>query len=68
MASKTSIAMALNRIGQQMNRESDVLFLYMTSHGAPDQFEIENAPLDLGQVDPKWLREALDKSGIRWRV
>ena len=40
----------------------------MTSHGAPDQFEIENAPLDLGQVDPKWLREALDKSGIRWRV
>lgn len=67
-ASKTSIAMSLQRIGQQMNRDSDVLFLYMTSHGEPNYFELENAPLDLGQIDPKWLRETLDKSGIRWRV
>ncbi|MGS5591320.1 C13 family peptidase, partial [Acinetobacter baumannii] len=43
-------------------------FLYMTSHGEQNHFEIENAPLDLGQVDPKWLRETLDKAGIRWRV
>ena len=68
IASKHSIEMALRRMGQQMNRESDVLFLYMTSHGLPNQFEMENAPLDLTQVDPKWLREALDASGIRWRV
>ncbi|MFC6051797.1 peptidase C13 family protein [Acinetobacter sp. Ac_877] len=68
VASRTSIEMALRRMGQQMNRESDVLFLYMTSHGLPNQFEIENAPLDLKQVDPKWLKDTLDKSGIRWRV
>ena len=68
IASRTSIELALHRMGQQMNRESDVLFLYMTSHGLKNQFEIENAPLDLDQVDPKWLREALDRSGIRWRV
>lgn len=68
IASRTSINLALRRIGQQMNRESDVLFLYMTSHGLQNQFEIENAPLELDQVDPKWLREALDRSGIRWRV
>ena len=68
IASRTSMDMALRRIGQQMNRESDVLFLYMTSHGLPNQFEMENAPLDLTQVDPKWLRETLDASGIRWRV
>lgn len=68
IASKTSIELALRRMGQQMNRDSDVLFLYMTSHGERNHFEIENAPLDLGQVDPKWLRETLDKSGIRWRV
>lgn len=68
IASRTSIQMALNRIGQQMNKESDVLFLYMTSHGEPNHFELENAPIDLKQVDPKWLREALDKAGIRWRV
>ena len=51
-----------------MNKESDVLFLYMTSHGLPNQFEIEHAPLELEQIDPKWLRETLDASGIRWRV
>ncbi|WP_180162544.1 C13 family peptidase [Acinetobacter sp. YH12069] len=68
LASKTSMGLALRRIGQQMNRESDVLFLYMTSHGLPNVFEMENAPLDLAQVDPKWLKEALDASGIRWRV
>ena len=68
IASRTSMELALKRIGQQMNRESDVLFLYMTSHGLQNEFEMENAPLDLAQVDPKWLREALDRSGIRWRV
>lgn len=68
IASRTSMELALRRIGQQMNPESDVLFLYMTSHGLPNQFEMENAPLELQQVDPKWLRDALDKSGIRWRV
>ena len=68
IASRTSMELALRRIGQQMNRESDVLFLYMTSHGLPNTFEMENAPLDLAQVDPKWLRETLDASGIRWRV
>ena len=46
IASKTSMELALRRMGQQMNRESDVLFLYMTSHGLPNVFEMENAPLD----------------------
>ena len=68
IASKTSIELALQRIGSQMNPESDVLFLYMTSHGLPNQFEIENNPIDLDDVDPKWLRETLDKSGARWKV
>lgn len=68
IASQTSIQRSLNRIGQQMNKDTDVLFLYMTSHGEQNHFEIENAPLDLAQVDPKWLRTALDKAGIKWRV
>lgn len=68
IASKTSIDLSLQRIGAQMNRESDVLFLYMSSHGLANQFQIENAPIDLDDIDPKWLRQTLDKSGIRWKV
>ena len=67
-ASKTSMDLALQRIGSQMNPESDVLFLYMTSHGLQNQFQMENDPIDFDDVDPKWLRETLDKSGIRWKV
>lgn len=68
MATRISIERALAKIGQQMNPDSDVLFLYMTSHGAPDIFELADDPVDMQSVDPQWLREALDRSGIRWRV
>lgn len=68
IASKTSIERSLARIGQQMNPATDVLFLYMTSHGAPSVFELADEPLDMQSVDPQWLRETLDRSGIRWRV
>lgn len=68
IATKTSIERSLARIGQQMNPDTDVLFLYMTSHGLPSVFELANEPIDMQSIDPQWLRETLDRSGIRWRV
>lgn len=68
IATKTSIERSLARIGQQMNPDTDVLFLYMTSHGLPNVFELANEPIDMQSIDPQWLRETLDRSGIRWRV
>lgn len=67
-ASKTSLEYTLKDIGQKMNREQDVLFLYLTSHGIEHQFQLENPPLSLDNIDPIWLRKTLDASGIRWRV
>lgn len=67
IASRTSIERALNRIGQDMNPD-DVLFLFMTSHGNQNIFELANDPISLTSVDPQWLREALDRANIRWRV
>jgi len=68
MATKTSIERSLARIGQQMNPDEDVLFLFMTSHGLQNLFELSNEPIDMQSIDPQWLRESLDRSGIRWRV
>ena len=68
IATKTSIERALSRIGQQMNPDTDVLFMYMTSHGNQGVFQLANEPIDIDSVDPQWLREVLDRSGIRWRV
>lgn len=68
IATKTSIARGLKRIGQQMNADEDVLLLTLSSHGNEDIFQLANPPLAMENLDPSWLRETLDASGIRWRV
>ncbi|TXD96486.1 peptidase C13 family protein [Psychrobacter frigidicola] len=68
VATKTSILQGLKRIGQQMNADEDVLLLTLSSHGDQDILQLENPPLEMDNLDPAWLREALDASGIRWRV
>lgn len=68
IATPISIERAFNRIGSVMNRDSDVLFLYMTSHGLANQFELSNEPIAMDPINPKWLREKIDAAGIRWRV
>lgn len=68
IASKTSIEKALQTLGKQMDTREDVLFLTISSHGAPDYLDMSNPPLQLDPVDAPWLRQTLDKSGIKWRV
>lgn len=75
VATPTSIVRALNRIGEQMNSDEDVLFLVLSSHGAvggdgvpTGELVIDNPPLRAKNIDGKWLKTALDESGIRWRV
>lgn len=68
IASKTSILRGLKKIGQQMNVDEDVLFMTLSSHGDQDFIHLSNPPLEMDNLDATWLREALDASGIRWRV
>ncbi|MFZ2842764.1 C13 family peptidase [Psychrobacter sp.] len=68
IATKTSILRGLKKIGQQMNADEDVLFMTLSSHGDQDFIHLSNPPLAMDNLDATWLREALDASGIRWRV
>ena len=69
IASASSLKAALNRVAQVMNKDEDVLFLFLTSHGsASHQLTIELSPLNLNQLDPLYLRKLLDDSGIKNRV
>ncbi|MGY8858029.1 MAG: C13 family peptidase [Pseudomonadales bacterium] len=68
IATKTSILRGLKKIGQQMNADEDVLFLTLSSHGNQDIVQLANPPLAMDNLDAAWLRDALDASGIRWRV
>ena len=69
IASGTSLRTVLKRVGEVMNRDEDVLFLFMTSHGAKDhRFSLEFWPLRFNDLTPQVLRSALDDAGIQWRV
>ena len=68
IATKTSILRGLKTIGKQMNADEDVLFLTLSSHGDENIIHLANPPLAMDNLDATWLREALDASGIRWRV
>jgi hypothetical protein len=68
-ATATALSRTLTRVGAVMNRDEDILFLYLTSHGTPEPLlRVDNSSLELDQIDPKTLRTMLDEAGIRWRV
>ncbi len=69
VASLTSISAALQRIGSQMNRDEDLLLMYLSSHGSEShRLSVDFWPLRLAPIDPPALKKALDASGIKWRV
>jgi hypothetical protein len=52
-----------------MDRERDVLFLHLTSHGGADGKLASNTwPLATEPVTPEQLKRWLDDAGVRWRV
>jgi hypothetical protein len=68
LASVSGLEQALKVLAARMDPEQDVLVLFLSSHGSQDGLEVENGSLPLAQLAPEDVREALDASGIRWRV
>ena len=69
LATATNLERSLRAVARRMDVEEDILFLYVTSHGSEDHWiYVNQPPLPLDHIDPKRLRRALDRSGIRWRV
>ncbi|WP_439816049.1 C13 family peptidase [Zavarzinia sp. CC-PAN008] len=56
-------------MGARMNREEDVLVLFMTSHGDPrHNLALDFPPLKIEDLNPAALKAILDEAGIQWRV
>lgn len=69
IATVTSIRETVNRMAEVMDRDNDILFVYLTSHGShEDGFALSFTPLQLHDLQPSELRSILDDAGIRWRV
>jgi hypothetical protein len=68
LASAAGLEQTLKVLAARMDVAQDVLVLFLSSHGSEDGLEVENGSLPLAQLAPEDVREALDASGIRWRV
>lgn len=69
LATQANIERALAGIAARIDRDEDVVFLFVTSHGSEDhELAIDLLGLPLQQVTPESLSDAVRESGIRWRV
>jgi hypothetical protein len=68
-ATPRNLQRAIARAGELMNRDEDILFIHLTSHGAVNgELAADFWPLDVAAVKPADLRTWLDQAGIRHRV
>jgi peptidase C13-like protein len=68
-ATRLNLERAIESLAARMDREHDVLVVYLTSHGAADfKLSAANEPLKVDPVSPADLRRAFDQAGIRNRV
>lgn len=68
-ATPLNLQRAIAALAERMDRENDLLVVYLTSHGASDfQLAATHGPLQVEPLQPQLLRAALDEAGIRHRV
>ncbi|HZW20574.1 C13 family peptidase [Noviherbaspirillum sp.] len=68
-ATPRNLQRAIQRVAELMDRNEDILFLHLTSHGARDgQLAAEFWPMTVAPVRPADLKAWLDEAGIRYRV
>jgi len=69
LASESSLRYSLNALGRVMNRDEDVLFLALSSHGSRGAtIEVSNEGMEPQPLGAVTLADLLAESGIRWKV
>lgn len=69
IATLTNLRAALREFARRMNRDEDVLFLFLTTHGDEQhRLEVELWPLVLDPITPQALADAVKESAIKWKV
>lgn len=68
LASVSNLGLALDGVAARMDRDRDVLFLFLTSHGSRGEVAVRFDRLGLNELTADGLRAALDHAGIKWRV
>lgn len=69
LANTHNMQAVLQGLAQRMDKQNDVLFLFLSSHGAQDHWlDVAFEPLEMDDLKAEKLKELLDQSGIRNRV
>lgn len=69
MATITSMRESLERMAARMDKEQDILFLFLTSHGSKQhEFSLAQNGMELRGLQASELGAMLKQTGIRWKV
>ncbi|MEP6485498.1 MAG: C13 family peptidase [Rudaea sp.] len=69
LASLTNLEAAIDAVAEKMNRNDDVLMVFLTSHGTREHVLYVNMdPLPLDQIGPDDLADVFDRAQIRNKV
>ncbi len=69
MATVGNLKRSLNRIGEKMNIDEDILFLFITSHGSKEYgVSVNLGGMYLHDLKSPELAGMLKESGIKWKV
>ena len=69
MATVTNLRATLKEVGATIDRDDDVVMVFLESHGGRDHhLAAEFPPLELDQLSPEILRASLDEANIKWRI
>lgn len=69
LATGHAFQQALMRVAEKMNKNEDILFLYLTSHGTEKHSIYLNQPgISLENLSLSTIKKSLNNSGIKWKV
>ena len=69
MATRHSIKSAIGAISQKMDKQDDVLFLYLSSHGSKEhEFYLNHDSIKLPPLAATDFAEMLEASKVKWKV
>jgi hypothetical protein len=68
LADRRNFAAAVRAIGKVMNKDDDILLLFMTSHGEPTGFALRLPNGTLSELTPQEVAATLNNEGIKNRI
>jgi hypothetical protein len=68
LANRRNFAAAVHAVGQTMNKDDDVLLLFMTSHGEPTGFGLRLPDGTMSELTPQEVAATLNNEGIKNRI